>query len=107
MLAAETIAAVVKGDASASTLKAFAEKVDASYVKKSCGRFAIFSGASSTVCGPSSPDCRCSRAAGASSIPWPVRGYAEMEKLGELKGGGKTRDDFVTRRWTAPSPSIA
>ena len=102
MLAAETaLAAVVKGDASASTLKAFAEKVDASYVKKElwavrnfhqgfkhglwAGLFhtglQMFTGGRGLV-DPLSPS----------------RGYAEMEKLGELAGGGKTRDDFVRKK---------
>ena len=102
MLAAETaLEAVVKGDSGAATLKTFADKVDASYVKKElwavrnfhqgfkhglwAGLFhtgvQMFTGGRGLI----------------DPLP-PSKGYAELEKVGEFHGPGKTREDFVRKK---------
>jgi electron-transferring-flavoprotein dehydrogenase len=105
MLAAETaFEAVVAGDTSATRLKAFQDKVEASYVKSELWRVRNFhqgfkhglwaglvhSGLQMVTGGRGLVD----------PLP-PSKGYAEVEKLEEHYGPGTTRDAFRRKKTDA------
>lgn len=102
MLAAETaMDAVAKGDSSAATLKTFADKVDASYVKKELWqvrnfhqgfKHGLFAGLFHTGLQ------MFTGGRGLFDPMPPSKGYAETLKLGEFYPSGKKREDFDRKK---------
>jgi electron-transferring-flavoprotein dehydrogenase len=102
MLAAETaLEALVKGDTSSATLRTFAEKVESSYVKEELWRVrnfhqgfkhGLFAGLFHTGLQ------MFTGGRGLVDPMAPSKGYAEVEKLAEFYGPGKTRDDFARKK---------
>ncbi len=102
MLAAETaFEAVRTGDPSAATLRTFAEKVDASYVRKELWsvrnfhqgfKHGLYAGLFHTGLQ------MFTGGRGLFDPMPPSRGPGEMETLAEAHGSGKTRDDFARKK---------
>jgi electron-transferring-flavoprotein dehydrogenase len=102
MLAAETaMEAVRTGDASAATLRSFADRVDASYVKKELWsvrnfhqgfKHGLYAGLFHTGLQ------MFTGGRGLVDPMQPSAGHAEMETLAEARGPGKARDDFARKK---------
>ena len=102
MLAAETaLEAVVKGDSSAATLASFAQKVDASYVKKELWAVRNFHQGFKHGLWAGLFHTGVQMFTGGRGLVDPLgpsKGYAEMEKIAAVQGPGKTRDDFARKK---------
>jgi electron-transferring-flavoprotein dehydrogenase len=99
MLAAETaLEALVKGDTSAATLRSFAQRVDASYVKKELWGVRNFHQGfkHGLVAGLVHTGLQMfSGGRGLVDPMSPSKGYGEMEKLAAAHGPGTTRESFA------------
>ncbi len=102
MLAAETaLAALVAGDTSAATLKGFADRVDASYVKSELWKVRNFHQGFKHGLLPGLVHSGLQMFTGGRGLVDPMtpsRGFAEVHTLADYYGPGTTRDAFARKK---------